>query len=276
MSDDPIADDPIGDDTSGDDTIGHPPSIGDRYLDLLARSLTNTLYEVEPDVDGDELRFVRGFLRHYIEGPAVSMLPMARIDNIHRCIRDVVEHDVPGDVIETGVWRGGATIFMRGVLEALGDTTRRVWVADSFEGLPEPDAERFPLEAERFHGSVIQRGYDRFAVDLPAVRRNFEAYGLLDDRVRFLPGWFSDTLPHAPIERLAVMRLDGDYYESTIDALDALYPKLSVGGYVIVDDYGEDSWTNCRQAVDEFRTAHGIDDPLVEVDSKCSYWQRSR
>ncbi len=256
-------------------TFGDRETVEHRYLDLLARSLTNTLYDTEPDVDGDELRFVRGFMQHYINGPAVSMLPMARVDNIYQCIRDVVERDVPGDVIETGVWRGGATIFMRAVLAALGDTSRQVWVADSFEGLPEPDAERFPLEAERFHGSVIQRGYDRFAADLDAVKRNFEAYDLLDDRVRFLPGWFSNTLPDAPIDRLAVLRLDGDYYESTMDALDALYPKLSAGGYAIIDDYGEDSWTNCRQAVDEFRATHGIDDELVEVDSKCWYWQRS-
>ncbi|HJU39681.1 MAG TPA: TylF/MycF/NovP-related O-methyltransferase, partial [Tahibacter sp.] len=89
-------------------------------------------------------------------------------------------------------------------------------------------------------------------------------------------GWFKDTLPAAPIERLAVLRLDGDYYESTMDALVNLYEKVSVGGYVIVDDYGEDSWTYCRRAVDEFRAAHGIASPLVRVDAPCWYWRRER
>jgi len=245
------------------------------YLDLLARSLTNTLYSAEPDADADdERRYVVDFLQHYIKGPAVSMLPVVRLESLATCIHDVVTNGVPGDCIETGVWRGGASIYMRAVLEVLGDQHRKVWVADSFEGLPEPDAERFPLEAEQFHGAVIQKGYDRFAVDADAVRRNFEAYGMLDDRVMFLEGWFSDTLANAPIEQLAIMRLDGDYYESTIDALNALYGKLSPGGYVIVDDYGEDTWTSCRQAVDDFRSTHGIDEQLVRVDTKCYFWQR--
>jgi hypothetical protein len=98
---------------------------------------------------------------------------------------------------------------------------------------------------------------------------------LLDDRVRFLKGWFKDTLPSAPIARLAVMRLDGDYYESTMDALVNLYDKLSVGGYAIVDDYGEDAWTYCRRAVDDFRLLRNIEDPLVRVDRCCYYWRRS-
>ena len=117
---------------------------------------------------------------------------------------------------------------------------------------------------------------DHLAVSIDEVRRNFAAYGLLDDQVQFLKGWFSETLPGAPIERLALMRLDGDLYESTRDALVNLYDRLSPGGYVIVDDYGEDSWTYCRRAVDEFRAERGIQDPLVRVDSRCYFWQTTR
>jgi O-methyltransferase len=248
----------------------------DLYIDLLKKVLTNTLFETEPDIDDAIHRFVPAFTKHYIKSPAITMLPMARLDNLESCVRTVVAERIPGDLIETGVWRGGATILMRAMLESLGDTTRVVWVADSFEGLPEPDAERFPTEAAGFHGPVITKSYDRFAATLETVRANFEAFGLLDDRVRFLKGWFKDTLPTAPIERLAVMRLDGDYYESTMDGLTSLYDKLSVGGFVIIDDYAEDRWTNCRRAVDEFRGTRRITDALVHVDSKCSYWRRSR
>ena len=113
------------------------------------------------------------------------------------------------------------------------------------------------------------------AVGVEEVQRNFQAYGMLDDRVEFLKGWFKDTLPVAPIKSIAIMRLDGDYYESTRDALINLYDKLSVGGYVIIDDYGEDSWTYCRKAVDEFRDHRGITGPMIKVDSKCYYWQRT-
>ena len=83
-------------------------------------------------------------------------------------------------------------------------------------------------------------------------------------------------LPAAPIRALAILRMDGDFYESTRDALVNLYDRLSVGGYAIVDDYGEDSWTYCRKAVDEFREERGLDEPLVKVDSKCAYWRKAK
>jgi O-methyltransferase len=244
------------------------------YLDLLKRSLTNTLYLDEPKHE-DSSRFIFEFIEHYIKGPAITMLPRARLDNIEACVADVVERGVPGDLIETGVWRGGATIFMRGALKAYGASDRQVWVADSFEGLPEPDPVRFPIEAKFHNQPLVRNVYRQFKADLEEVKANFATYGLLDARVRFLKGWFQDTLPGAPIERLSVMRLDADYYGSTMDALTALYDRLSVGGYVIVDDYGEDAWTYCRKAVDEFRDARGIADPLRQVDEKCYYWQRS-
>jgi hypothetical protein len=216
------------------------------------------------------------FTEHYIKGQAITMQPMVRLDNLQHCVESVIEDKVPGDLIETGVWRGGACILMRAILLQNGVTDRTVWVADSFEGLPEPDAGRFPTEAQAFHGPVITKSYDRFAAGLDLVQANFKAFGMLDGQVKFLKGWFKDTLPGAPIERLAVIRLDGDYYESTMDPLNALYDKLSVGGYVIVDDYGEDLWTNCRQAIEDFRKSAGITDEMIRVDSKCWYWRRSR
>ncbi len=245
------------------------------YLDLLKRSLTNTIFDSEPDIDDDEFRFTMHRVTHYVDSGAVSMIPLARFDNIKNCIGEIVRNGIPGDLIEAGVWRGGAAIYMRGVLKAYGITDRLVWAADSFEGLPEPDAEKFPLEAKVQSGPMIQEAYHNLAVGLEEVKRNFAAYRLLDNQVRFLKGWFKDTLPTSPIAALSLMRLDGDFYESTKDSLDALYDRLSIGGYVILDDYGEDTWTYCRKAVDEFRSERHIDDPLIAVDSKCSYWQRT-
>jgi hypothetical protein len=116
------------------------------YLDLLKKSLTNTLYVVEPDADHpSENQFLQGFIKHYIKGPAVSMLPLSRFENLQSCIANVIAADIPGDLIETGVWRGGATIFMRAMLKAHGIRDRTVWVADSFEGLPVPDAAKYPV-----------------------------------------------------------------------------------------------------------------------------------
>lgn len=246
------------------------------YLTLLKRSLSDTLHRPEPDAQAGGSRFLVDFLSHYIRGRAVTMLPMVRLDHLQACVEDVLRRGVPGDLLEAGVWRGGAAILMRGVLRAHGVTDRCVWAADSFQGLPEPDAERFPREAAAHHGPVMRDAFGHLAASLEDVQASFERYGLLDGQVRFLPGWFKDTLPTAPVERLALARVDGDYYESTRDALVHLYDKLSVGGYLIVDDYGEDEWTHCRQAVDEFRAQRGITEPLVPVDRRCWYWQRAR
>ena len=248
----------------------------DLYLGLLKRSLTNTIFDIEPDINDDEFRFTMQRVTHYVNSDAVSMIPLARFDNIKNCIKDILRNGIPGDLIETGVWRGGAAIFMRGALKAYGVTDRLVWAADSFEGLPVPDAERFPLEAKVQSGPVIQKAYHNLAVSLEDVKRNFAAFGLLDDQVKFLKGWFKDTLPTAPIRVLSLLRLDGDFYESTRDSLNSLYDRLSVGGYIILDDYGEDSWTYCRKAVDEFRAERHIEEPLIAVDSKCFYWRRAR
>ncbi|MBV8807303.1 MAG: class I SAM-dependent methyltransferase [Acidobacteriaceae bacterium] len=238
--------------------------------------MTDTLFEAEPDANASDATFVLQFLNHYVRGNAITMLPLARMDNLQFCVTDVINRNVPGDLIETGVWRGGATIFMRAILKAFKVTDRTVWAADSFEGLPEPDASRFPLEAKAHQGPVMQHGFNRFAASLEDVQKNFAAFGLLDEQTRFVKGWFKDTLADAPISKLAVMRLDGDYHESTMDALTSLYDKLSIGGYVIIDDYGESSWTYCRKAVDEFRDKRGIVEALNPVDGCCVYWQRAR
>ena len=124
---------------------------------------------------------------------AESMIGLYRLDNLQRCIVDVLHPRVPGDLIEAGAWRGGATIFMRAVLAAYGDTGRRVWVADSFQGLPRPDPERFPAEAGDKHWT-----WDQLAVPLEEVQANFARYGLLDDQVRFLPGWFGTPCRRPP------------------------------------------------------------------------------
>ncbi|HEY8104237.1 MAG TPA: TylF/MycF/NovP-related O-methyltransferase [Gaiellaceae bacterium] len=199
---------------------------------------------------------------------ADTMVGLERLDNLHVLIKDVVERSVPGDLMECGVWRGGATVLMRGALEAYGEANRAVWAADSFAGLPKPDEERFPADAK----STLWMERD-LAVSLDEVRATFARYGLLDDRVNFLPGWFRDTLPTAPVERLAVLRLDGDLYESTILALQSLYPKLSPGGYVIVDDYVP-KHPACIRAVDDFLREQGEPVELKKAATLGVYWQR--
>ncbi|HEX3541307.1 MAG TPA: TylF/MycF family methyltransferase [Acidimicrobiales bacterium] len=198
---------------------------------------------------------------------AETMIGLRRLNNLQFCMERVIADEIPGDVIECGVWRGGAAIFMRAVLAARGDTSRRVWVADSFQGLPKPDP-KHPADRGDEHWTK-----DALAVSLEEVKRNFSRYNLLDQQVRFLPGWFNETLPTAPIERLSVLRADGDMYGSTTDILTSLYPKLSVGGYAIIDDYG--AVPACRAAVEDYRAEHGISEPIERIDWTGVFWQRA-
>jgi O-methyltransferase len=199
---------------------------------------------------------------------ADTMVGLRRLHNVRVCIESVLTDGIPGDLIETGVWRGGTSIFMRGVLKAYGIEDRMVWCADSFRGVPAPSPKMYPADAD----ADLDR-YDILAVDVGTVKRNFARYGLLDEHVRFLVGWFKDTLPRAPIDHLAVLRLDGDLYESTIQSLEVLYPRLSVGGYCIIDDYG--IIDACRKAVDDYRRSHHITDEILDVDGWCVYWRRT-
>jgi len=199
---------------------------------------------------------------------AHTMIGMMRLDNLQHCVETVIKEDVPGDLIETGVWRGGACILMRAILKAYGDTSRTVWLADSFSGLPRPNAALYPADSKDKHYTYR----DFLAVSRSEVEDNFRRYDLFDDQVAFLEGWFKDTLPSAPIDRLAVLRLDGDMYESTIQALDALYEKVSPGGFVIVDDY---FLKGCREAVTDFRSANRINDAIVDIDGRGAFWRKA-
>lgn len=272
----------------------------DLYLDLLAKLLTRALYEDNDEILGLQNNWVkwskkqrigaaiaavarRAHIEMALKRPydaqarelgrdwparAETMVGLRRLANARSCIESVLADKIPGDIIETGVWRGGTSIYMRGVLKAYGVTDRTVWCADSFQGLPPPSPGVFPADRE---SSLYT--FDILAVSLEEVQRNFERYGMLDDQVRFLAGWFKDTLHKAPIEKLSILRLDGDLYESTIQAIDALYPLLSVGGYCIIDDYG--CIEACHDAIHDYREAHGIHDEMIDVDGWCVYWRRA-
>lgn len=261
----------------------------ERYLELLKSALSNSLYpehEVWPVKHNNALRrfLVRTADRFGMRLTTNRnlkpedrefgrvMAPMAhtsigrkRLDHLHGCIRTIVADGIPGDLIETGVWRGGAVIFMRGALNAYGES-RTVWAADSFEGLPAPDAQHPQDEGARWHLRP------ELAVSLERVQEHARRYGLLEG-IEFLKGWFKDTLPSAPLDRLALARLDGDMYGSTMDALTALYDKVSPGGFVIIDDYS--GVPACKAAVEDFRRERGITEPIEEVDWTCAFWRKS-
>jgi O-methyltransferase len=192
-----------------------------------------------------------------------TMIGRDRLDQLHDCLDRVTEDDIPGDLLEAGVWRGGACIFMRGYLKAHNISDRTVWLADSFRGLPEAEAKAHGVDP------VLN---NHLAVSAATVRDAFERYGLWDEQVTLVEGWFADTLPTLPAERLAVLRLDGDLFGSTIAGLASLYPRVAPGGFVIIDDYF--AVGGCRAAVDAFRARQGITAPMERIDWTGMVWRK--
>ncbi len=263
--------------------------VRDRYLGLLQQALTFSLWEAGDGVVWEDPAPFARILRRLMRRRGVTlvkatvphardtgedwprlahtMVGSRRLAHVRTCVEQVLRDGIPGDLIETGVWRGGTCIFMRGILLAHGVTDRLVWVADSFAGPPKPDLDRFPADA-----GDMSYARQEWVVPLEEVRDNFARYGLLDNQVRFLPGWFDDTLPVAPIDRLALLRVDGEMYASTMQALETLYPKLAPGGFCVIDDFG--SVEACRQAVEDYRLYHRISAPVTTVDADGAYWRK--
>jgi O-methyltransferase len=215
---------------------------------------------------------------HELSLQAANTVEKRQLNNLEDCIANALSERVPGDLIEVGACRSGAATLMRGVLKAYGDRDRVVWLANdttsarfagSFRGLPKPHAVRYPMDAVDRHGQV-----GHFVPSIDDVKAELASYDLLDHKTRFLVGSFRDTLLKAPIEGLSVLRLAGGVYESTIVALEALYPKVSPGGYVIVDACGLTD--GCRSAVDDYRRSRGIAEELRWIDWVGAFWRQSQ
>jgi len=242
------------------------------YVDLMAKCLTDMIYGADRTIvrRGKKIQFDAKKRFQGRDWPVVghSMAGIRRLENVAHLTNRVIHEGIPGEFIETGVWRGGASAMVRGVLKFRGVTDRKVYLADSFEGLPPPNDQDFPADkGSRYH----TRG--RLAVGVEAVEKTFNAYGLMDDQVEFVIGWFKDTLHKLDVPQFALIRLDGDMYESTIQAILALYPKLAPGGFVIVDDYG--GIKACREAIHDYRDEFGITDEIHKIDHTGVWWQKS-
>jgi Macrocin-O-methyltransferase (TylF) len=292
------------------------------YIDIVKRAVANILYEDPPVFfyDGTTEPVVAGrfdLSRRVLgeDGPSLAhtMIGTRRLDNIAKCVEDVLTNNIPGDVIEAGVLRGGSAIFLSACLRAHGSLDRRVFICDSFlqpapiplfvrlflpviaaipwlgwqrrlllwgQSLVKtksfPDVRQPSEQLTRFvmwmaRHMRLMRKFKEGGLD--EVRSNFAKYGLLSERIVILKGMFSDTLPTAPIDRLALIRLDGDTYESTRDGLIHLYPKLSAGGYCIIDDYN--SFPDCKFAVNEYRERNHIKDEIITIDKLAVFWKKS-
>lgn len=240
----------------------------DPYIDLLERSITNYHY-LGGDVPFEEFRAATHYDLQRSQWKVdplarpLTLLTKAQLDLIDRAILDLETRGVRGDFIEAGVWRGGVIVFMRALLDAYDIKERRIFAADSFAGIP---------KNTRVHNDPVDQWTDRWVAPLEDVQRSIARFGLLDERIQFVVGNFADTLKSLARQQFALIRLDSDSYESVETSLKSLYPQLSVGGIVIIDDW---HLVGCRAAVEAYRAQQGIRDQ-IQVHEANAYWVKQR
>lgn len=273
-----------------------------RYLDLLSSALVNLVYpEHDLRIDeleecrpaGDRLEYERrmrdlryrepekfaAIVQHKTNGSswkrrparfAHTMIGLCRLDTLEYCAAWIFANGIAGDFVEAGVLQGGASIYLRALQITYGQPARSTWLCDSFAGPPPPTDTADRELAAGFN----EPAEPWLAASIQAVRDNFATYDLLSENVRFVEGLFAESLPDAPIDDIAILRLDAGLYDATTDVLENLYDKVSPGGFIVIDDYN--TYEPCRRAVDDFRVRRGIEMPLKRADWNSAYWQNHR
>jgi len=202
----------------------------------------------------------------------LTMTGCDRVQNVQDLISDIIKKNVSGGYMETGVWRGGSSIFARAVMRAYGEGNRKLFVCDSFAGLPPGERQLDSRDKGWDKTSYLEVGVD-------TVVDNFRRLSLLDHNVIFAQGFFNVSMPRLRyhVDQLAILRMDGDMYESTVDVLYHMYDKLELNGYVIVDDWiqnhGEDFPS--KTAVEDFWAVHGLKPNIFEIDGCSVYWKKT-
>jgi O-methyltransferase len=212
---------------------------------------------------------------------ALTMSGLRRLDDLQQCVESILAGGISGDLIEVGAWRGGGSVLMRATLDSLGADDRTVWIADSFAGFPRVgsgrrsnteglDVDPLSLPGESGWLDDYLAEFDFLAVSADQIKENLARFGC-EKGTRLVPGLFEQTLPALSRRNWSLIRLDADTYAATLCALRSLYPGLTAGGYVVIDDY---AMADCARAVESFRAEHGIEAPLEQVDWTSARWRR--
>lgn len=198
---------------------------------------------------------------------ALTMTGRIRVKTIQLLLEEIIQNNIKGDIIETGVWRGGTSIFMRGVLDAYQQHQRKSYVCDSFSGLP-PSEYKADADIKWDHSPYLEISVDQ-------VTENFITAGIYSQNIIFVKGFFSNTMPQLATmtTTFSLLRLDGDMYESTVDVLYHLYDKLSIGGYVFIDDW---SILPTQRACLDFMKVHNFKPQVITPDPVAGYWKKTQ
>lgn len=188
-----------------------------------------------------------------------SKVGLRRLRSLRRLTQELNRRGIEGDIVECGTCEGGSGALLAQTARE-GHVQRRTWLLDSFEGMP-PAGESDPKEAMEWTG--LTKG------SISRVRDVLRRVRVPEEDVTIVPGWFSDTLPKLPAQRIALLHIDADWYDSVTEVLDSLFDRVVPGGYVVLDDYGY--WEGCSRAWHDFETRRGLSLKLTHVDSAGVY-----
>lgn len=241
----------------------------ERFLNCFAHRVGYQVMRIKPQLDGVEFPpdFEESEIEDYVAVRPFTLTSRERIVSLSRAVRYVVENGIPGDIVECGVWRGGSVMAILKMLLRLGEITRDVYLFDTFAGMASPTREDVS-----FYGEIASRTYRRLnrkliAVSLDEVKKNVLGVGYDPRRIHFIKGKVEDTLPSAALEKISLLRLDTDWYESTLQEMEHLYPRLSPRGVLIIEDYG--CWKGSRKAIDEYVSRNKVPLLLNRIDYTC-------
>ena len=205
--------------------------------------------------------------KKFIDLPNVySMCDSNAINQVQKLLTDILDKKIKGSVVETGVWRGGMGMWMQSILKYYR-SDKDIYLFDTFEYFPKPSNNKLDDQIHDITQFLFQT-----IPSVSDVKNNFSLNGLLDKNIKFIAGDFFQTVPVTPIESISLLRLDSDYYDSTLFILENYYARISSGGYVIIDDYNNE-YVGCKQAVDTFRSKYQIDSPIIDTYHGSVYWK---
>ncbi|MFL5745096.1 MAG: TylF/MycF/NovP-related O-methyltransferase [Niastella sp.] len=226
------------------------------FINRLLKPFNFTLKKVNHAEQAEDIYADAKFMAIYEQVRDFTMSSIERMYSLYQSIHFIIDHNLPGDFVECGVWKGGSSMIIALTLKELGVDNRSIYMYDTYEGMSEPTDDDKDL-----HGSTAESQLNTAEKTeniwcystIDEVKANMQRTGYPSGKIVFCKGKVEDTIPHTIPEKIALLRLDTDWYESTRHELIHLYPLLCKQGVLILDDYGH--WQGARKAVDEYFAA---------------------
>lgn len=206
--------------------------------------------------------------KKFVDSPDVhSMCDIKEVDQMEHLVKDVIRRRVKGSIVETGSWRCGLMKYAKAMLSTYDDSNRHIYMFDTFDHFPRPTQNQ---KDQAIH-PIVEFLFENMQ-PLDQIKASFKELDLLDSNVHFIQGLFEDTIPKTDVGKIAILRLDSDYYESTMLVLKHYYKNIVPGGWLVCDDYNN-PFLGAQAAIVDFRAAHNITSPIIDLHGGSVYWQ---